>query len=247
MSIDWRAQRHLHFKRDHLLWIVLRHFLSANLVEELSIAVVDAASDGKLAFDALFDACASGGPPAMASWVVRARPTSLPLASYLQRLIRELVWQGDYSAVPDSRNVAPEEAATMKALEAALTLSHLDLGAIGRSPDFARAAPEPLQPVVIAMVDLKGLVVHSDPSEALETIVAAATERISAPLSAVLVKHLGDLCGDADLWDAAAVLYSRAESMLSVDPDPAWRGFVKLLAGDNVAISGRSYMDYHGT
>ena len=47
---DELAQRRAHFKRDYLLWIVLRHFLSADLLKELSDAVVDVASDGRIRF-----------------------------------------------------------------------------------------------------------------------------------------------------------------------------------------------------
>lgn len=54
---------------------------------------------------------------------------------------------------------------------------------------------------------------------AADAIIAA----IESPLSTVLLKHLGDLCADADRWNASALLYARAEKLLAVI-DPAWVG-----------------------
>lgn len=75
MSSSKVAQRRAHFAREHLAWIVVRHFLSADLVEELSRAVVAVASERRLAFDDLFDTARSSGTLALASWAVRPRPT----------------------------------------------------------------------------------------------------------------------------------------------------------------------------
>jgi hypothetical protein len=78
------------------------------------------------------------------------------------------------------------------------------------------------------MVEL-GRLVQSRTPPALDTILAPVTAGIDMPLGALLVKHLGDLCGDADWWDMALVLYTRTQSMLSQSPDPAWREFLDSL------------------
>jgi hypothetical protein len=228
MCSEGLAERLAHFKQNYLLWVVVRHFLSADLIEELSVAVVDAASNGSAALEDLFDTRISGGVSALATWVIRPRPVSQPFIGFLQRLIRAIVWQSDETVVPHDHDVKPVEKATMRSLESALELSHADLTTMAHWFTQAEALPEPLR-VLVTAVNRLIEVVQPATTAALEPIITDIASRIEAPLSAILVKHLGDLCGGADLWDVAESLYSRAELMLAHPVDPIWREFIRAL------------------
>ena len=151
----------------------------------------------------------------------------MPFESYLQDLVRSFVWQNDRSPGYLGHDVSPTEAATIKAIEKALALSHGDLTSVGSS-QFAQSMPEPLQALASSIVNLRSLA-HPATPEALDAIVQVAISGVDKLPSAVLVKHLGDLCGDVDRWDVAAILYAHAETILSAVNDPAWCAFVSAL------------------
>src|ERR1700730_15928063 len=117
MPGDDENRRRAHFAHNHLAWIVVRHFLSADLLEELCQAVVLEASRGTLALVDLFDTSRSGGPPALASWVIRPRPRESAFDHFLQGVIRQIVWQGDQTVRYLEHGIDPDVVATMKSLE----------------------------------------------------------------------------------------------------------------------------------
>jgi len=47
-------------------------------------------------------------------------------------------------------------------------------------------------------------------------------DAIEGPLATIIMKHLGDLCADADAWDKALALYDAADFQLSKGADSTW-------------------------
>ncbi len=227
MSSSKVAQRRAHFAREHLAWIVVRHFLSADLVEELSRAVVAVASERRLAFDDLFDTARSSGTLALASWAVRPRPTESAFGKFLQRFIVQLVRQGDQTAGAFEREATPGEAATMRALEGALRCSTIDMGTIAPATRLLEPVPESLQALLSMISRLREHPLTAERGD-LRPLLADCLRRFESPLDAVIVKHLGDLCADSDRWEEADELYEWASEVLTA-ADPAWLGFTTAL------------------
>ena len=227
MSGSKVARRRAHFAREHLAWIVVRHFLSAGLVEELSRAVIGVASRRQLAFDDLFDTARSGGPSALASWAVRPRPIDSAFGKFLQRFILQLVRQNDQTAGSFEREATPEEAAVMRALDGAVRCGAIDIGTIALATRLAEPVPESLE-AVLSMISRLSALPSTVERGNLRPLLTDCLRRFEAPLDAVIVKHLGDLCADVDRWKEADELYEWASELLTV-ADPAWLGFTTTL------------------
>ncbi|HEY8063804.1 MAG TPA: hypothetical protein VIF40_03660 [Methylosinus sp.] len=220
MQNNHSLSRREHFEQNYLPWISLRHFLSADMLEELCAATVEIVSDNQVALSDLFDMLSSG-EGVLAAWIIRPRKIQDPFAAYLQNLIRSVVSNND-SVVRYPRGVASSKSSVMEALETAYALGSIDIDTLTRwRPDAP--IPEALTVITDAIGKLheRGL-----SPEALASLVENITSAFSRPLDAVVVKHLGDLCGDIDCWDAAKELYKHAESMLSQDIGFEWRAFV---------------------
>ena len=228
MPVEGAAERYAHFARNHLPWIVVRHFLPADLLEELGHAIVGAASRGRIDFAAIFDTARSGGPSALASWAVRPRPTGSAFEAYLQRLVMRLVWQGDQTAGWSDRVVDPNELAAMEVLEVALAVSPVDFESVAYLSTRAAKAPGALQVLVSAVAELSRLAPGAQGPD-LEPVLAGGVLEFEGPLDAVAVKFLGDLCADADEWEAASSRYERAGGLISAVVGPAWAGFTHAL------------------
>src|ERR1019366_1578374 len=95
MSDNPVSLRGQHFTRHWQLWASLHHFLSAPLLRELLVVIVEQVSSRSLAFGDLFDDAVSASRPEMATWLLRLRDINDDLASYLQRRIHSILWQQD--------------------------------------------------------------------------------------------------------------------------------------------------------
>ncbi|MGE0769015.1 MAG: hypothetical protein AB7L90_21440 [Hyphomicrobiaceae bacterium] len=222
---DSTAIRHRDFREHHLLWLVVRHYLSADLLRELCTAAVDAVSDGKVSLADLCDEHLPVETSPLANWAVRLKPTKDGLQAYLQRFLQAVVWQGDQEPGIYEKDVTADELAAMKAVEAAIAVARADLSSIGRLAQMVEASPS-IERLVKSAVRLKSSL---DAGGSVETAFEPVIETDS-PLVAILVKHLGDLCGDADRWDAALQLYDNANSLLAGCTAPSWFDLQKALA-----------------
>jgi hypothetical protein len=220
-------ERRSHFHQHYLMWIVVRHFLPADLTEELSKAIVEAVSDGKLSFDSLFESETFGTSTITKSWVVRPRQNSARLGDYLQRYIRGLVWQGDEPSFVITQGVEPTEVKAMQDLEAASWASQIDFERVNELPLMFPNAPESIQKFIEAVSSLQALNSIKSSAEIDDTI--GIFLALPKPLDAILVKHLGDLSVDADNWTLASILYERADYVLSEFSDPSWTELVTIM------------------
>ena len=221
MSQKNLALRRADFREHHLLWLVVRHYLSADLLKELCVAIIDVASASSLSLADLCEHQSTRGNPALSNWAIKLKPRDGVLHSYLQRLVQVVIWQGDQVPGVHDRDSAGSDLPAMLALEAAMEIAHADLFNITNSAANRSPCPAPLKPLVDAMLNLSGKLEDENPVESLFDLGLGC----ASLLGAVLVKHLGDLCGDADRWDVALKLYSDAETILARCAKGPWGQF----------------------
>lgn len=243
MASDALASRRVHFKKYYYLWIVLRHFLPADLLEELCTAVVEVSSDGTLKLEDLFETHVLASSSPVASWIIRPRSVSTTLASYLQSFVRGLVWQRDHGVGVITYDTDPIEVGKMEALEGALLVSQFDLQSTASPYQLGKLSPEPLKTLLRTFLHVKDLF-QPGLSLSFESIIAAAVEGVEIPLNGLLVKHLGDLCADADQWNEARAFYDRAELLFAKIKDPAWRRFVHSMR--SIILQSRAAAVWNG-
>lgn len=228
MSNNLTDLRLQNFKKHYLLWVALHHFLTADLVQELSIAVVDAASAGRLDFHELFESELSGGNSVMAMLALKTRPCADNLGKYLQRIVCHLAWQTDGAPVPIGEGVALDERHAMRSLEQALKLAQLDLDSPLELP-LADGITAPAFELLRSSIGQLGAMAAQNSLEDISALASAVIASVDFPLSALVVKHLGDLCVDRDHWVAAAYLYEGAENIIRRADEVAWSDFAVSL------------------
>jgi hypothetical protein len=214
---------------------MLSHFLPADLFAELCVSIVDTVSEETISLDALFDTRSPDKPSALGIWTLVPKVVSQPMEIYLQDLVRTLAWQSDNEVSWFPRDFNQNQASFIATVEGALRISRGDLATIDCS--FG-AVPQQLHSFAAAVEKLK----KGAPVESCKSIAAAAALSIAMPLSVVVVKHLGDLCADADRWDAAVEFYSQADLMLPQKFGPVWREFLlslKVIISQSVATALR--------
>lgn len=215
VSIDDDLRTHL------LLWMVVHHLLSAPLVRELAAAMVDTASAGSLRLEDIVEEVAPVGSPDTSSWHIRTRSTESTLADHLARLILHMIWQGDDVPFPAQDGMDRDGARWFADLRAAFILSSADINTsfhtIGEEDDSS-----PLARLELIIGHLREAVHGGGPFDAA-TILSSVGNECPAILHALLAKHLGDLCGDADRWDLAHDLYEHAQTALRQETRPEWR------------------------
>ena len=205
------------FRARPVPWIIVHHLLTAELVRELAIAIVDVGSCGRLALADLVDELSPAGDSALSSWSIVTRGTSDPLADFLTRYVTTMVWRGDDPASWTHEKFDTEEAAWIGVLDGAFRISSADLGSPWRLDD------ERLSPASLAMAQARAAAAsESDVDLGFLDAVRKIGEGGAPLLSALLTKHFGDLLADADRWDLAKACYLDAAVRLS-NPNDDWR------------------------
>jgi len=207
-------------RADPLAWIVVRHFLDAGVLRELCEVVVEHGSGGALFLSDLFEEITPNGSDVTASWFVRPRLLEGSLANHLAHVVTHVLWQSDEAMSPLREGVTADEAERLRALNSAFTVSIADLGQTPIRLDEG-SIHRSLRAVVEA-VNVLGE--HGTAVASAEAVSAAQTviQDRHPVLGALLVKHLGDLCADADQWHAAKALYSLALRLIETAPVDDW-------------------------
>lgn len=221
--------RQNHFKENCLAWAALHHFLPSELVHELSCAIIDVVSDNKLTIEKLFDQEFAGLGQGLGSWMLRPLEVQAPLDQYLQRRVRAFTWASDTDVGYDSKGIETAEISP-SSIEEAVRLGQADLGFPVEALDKMTFAQTSVSSFVAAFKVLKSFQARLK-TESVAPALVGACANLSMPLFAVVVKHFGDLCADADEWENAHSLYQQAISALSKFNDPAWDEFTRLLKG----------------
>ena len=214
------SRRAEHFRDNWLAWTALRHFLSVHLFRELACVIVERVSDGAFQFHELFEEEVTGGADFLASWLLISRNISGPIPEYLQRQLGSFTWQTDGDVY------VPDGVASAGMLEKAASLGKADFG----TPDVAFAnipAEHQLSFGAFAQAILAAKkAVETSTSEQFVETLRPLFASIDTPLVCAAVKHIGDLCADADHWENALSMYEEAGRRLATLDQPQWSGFV---------------------
>jgi hypothetical protein len=219
--------RESHFRENCLAWTALCHFLPSNLVHELSRVLVDVVSSGQMGIEQLFDQEAIGSDQGLGSWALRPLEANTPLAQYLQRRIRSFSWASDSEVGYDTKGTDAAEAISPSDVEDSVRFGQADFGFTDQFLDKMKLPQSSIRSFVAAFKVLRSS--HALPGlESVKSVVAGSCAEISMPLSAVVMKHLGDLCADADEWEKAHLFYHHAITAVSELNAPAWSEFSGL-------------------
>lgn len=214
------SRRAEHFRDNWLAWTALRHFLSVHLFRELACVIVERVSDGAFQFHELFEEEVTGGADFLASWLLIPRNISGPIPEYLQRQLGSFTWQTDGDVY------VPDGVASAGMLEKAASLGKADFG----TPDVAFAnipAEHQLSFGAFAQAILAAKkAVETSTSEQFVETLRPLFASIDTPLVCAAVKHIGDLCADADHWENALSMYEEAGRRLATLDQPQWSGFI---------------------
>lgn len=208
-----------HFRRHPLLWMALNHFLSADLLRELYAILVDEVSQRRLSLSEVVEDQLTAGASSLRSWTIRPRPGPDPVAGYLQQLAQVMLWAGDQSASPNPGGDDPHLRRWAEDLGLAQRLA-----TAGLEVDLPKTAawPEGLRPLATALHALRA---PGDVAIDVPAIAEGVARAVEAPLSGVLVKHLGDLCAAQDAWTEANQFYALARPVSTDEQDGAWDAF----------------------
>ncbi|HEV2568235.1 hypothetical protein [Sphingomonas sp.] len=214
--MDNQQMRREAFKRDALAWLVVRHLLPAGLLLELMGAIVARWSKDNLTLNDLAEFRMSAGEPVLASLAFLPHPQVEPLPRALKQFIQLIVWQGDQTLSP-TLGESGEDPHDLASLEAALLLSHQDLTRIELWGERFSPGDE-LAPIMHSMQVVASQTSVSDIA-AVEATLGAYQD---SPLAILVLKHLGDLAGDADRWEVAEALYQRAGDLIHANQQDGW-------------------------
>jgi hypothetical protein len=219
--------RESEFRENCLAWAALHHFLPSSLVQELSRVIAAVVSDGQVALEDLFVQVIMSDDLSLGSWALKPVEASTPLAQYLQRRIRSFSWGSDSDVFYDKRGGEAPDAVDPTAVEDAVRFGQSDFGLPEHLLDKMSVPQQSLRALVSAFKLLRSSKADQG-GEAVQSAIGLCSE-ISMPLSAVAIKHFGDLCADADQWENAQLLYHHARTALSGFENPAWDEFAEIL------------------
>ncbi len=227
-----------HFERQSLAWAALHHFLPADLLREWLAVLVRQVSQDTIEIGDLFEDQLIAPPGEFTSWILRPREPKSPLIEYLQQRIRYLIWKHDDQAFINDQHITSDFGLNPRLLESAITLGFYDLGA-DEAQISALGLPESGAIHMLTRFIAQACEVFRS-GGGQEKLIFDLTQRaksIEMPLRAVVLKHVGDLCVDADLWNVALSLYRESHQLLTArKPTKAWVGFYSAF-GDVVVQS----------
>ncbi len=229
MSDETAYLRKRCFGDNWLAWAALRHFLPTRMVRDLAFVIVHEMSDGTLTVGELFDEVVTVGPECLDSWLLQPRSARSPLAQYLQRCVRTFAWQND-APVPLVPGIgAPPGVIGPSALEKAIQLGTADFGWPERALLEIHIEDQPSISILSKVIVIARANFKSSSTEGFLRAIVPPIVSIDPPLAVAIVKHVGDLCADADSWDKALALYDEAETRVFQAVDPAWHEFTSSL------------------
>jgi hypothetical protein len=224
---DLAPIRESHFKENCLAWTALYHFLPSELIQELSRSIVNVVSDGQIALEHLFDQAVTSDGAGLGTWGLKPLEAGTPLAQYLQSRIRSFSWASDSGVGHEARVGDAPDAIDPTAVEDAVRFGQADFGLTDQLIDRMKFPQQSIRSLVAAFKLLRSS--HALPgTEVVQSVVDGPCSDISMPLSAVAMKHLGDLCADADEWEKAHLFYHHAIRSLSDFKNPEWNQFAEL-------------------
>lgn len=227
MCHDDKNLRREHFSDNWLVWTALRHFLTAPLIRELAYVIVDRMSNGSLNLAQLFDETIYGTPDCLASWLIRPIPLEMPspLATYLQLRIRTFAWQSDlgyFSDFTQEENVKLSCSISPSTVDRAVGLGSADFELTEHILKNIEDTGQTSFSSMVCAFELARTTIMSSTTDEFVASLETSILSIEMPLAAVILKHFGDLCADADAWNKAKALYEKADQRLAANIPSAW-------------------------
>lgn len=223
--------RQQYFADNSLALTALRHFLPVRMVRELASAIVDQMSGGRLSISQLFDDVVTSGPDWLDSWLLQPREAHTPLEKYLQFHVRAIAWQNDTETyVPEEIGALPGNI-NPKVLEKALRLGRADFSWPEQPLSDLRVSSQDSYLILFEAITKSRQIFRSSIWNDFQATIMPPLMAMEGPLATIIIKHLGDLCVDADAWDKALALYSAADFKLSKGMDSIWNELVPSLGG----------------
>ncbi len=221
-----RMVREEHFKRNSLAWAALHHFLPSRLLQELSGVLVDLVSGGTKTLDRLFEHQILGAGESTESWALKPRDADGQIAEYLQRRIEWLADATDREIFFEVKGSDRTGALAPSVLEDAIQLGLADISVLHRRKKDSFFP----QSSMMSLFESLRLLTSSNemPDELHLSLVNRVLGEIEKPLSAVVLKHFGDLNADADEWHKALFFYECSLQAMSEPVHHAWKGFVEI-------------------
>jgi hypothetical protein len=217
-----------------LTWLALSHLLPATILRELFVLIIAKISHRTLTFSDLFEELPMSGPTGLEIWHIRMRSVSGPLATYLQHRLQHILWRNDADAyVPDGDLSQSDRSGATRQLEIAVQLGRSDFGDAPLPDPITRPTSSHSLYTLIAAGKQYSAIGQ------LDNLLPVASEQLvdeEPAIAIAVIKHLGDLCVDADAWGAAKKFYENARERLSAEFSEGWTPFV-LGTGDILAQS----------
>lgn len=226
--MDPDTLRMISFGNDAPAWIALSHFLSADLVRELSAATIGATSDGTIQLGDLCIEQMSGGLPHLATWTIRLKPDQEGLAIYLQDVLRVLTWQSDARVHYDDSRIPEAFRERCRTIASAFELATVDFASISYWLGNAEGGSTSLTVIGKAISLVAALGDRADPATIRTADEALAP--LDPALRIVATKHLGDLALYADRPSLAGALYATTQRLCEGLSDRSWSQFVEAVA-----------------
>src|ERR1700733_4685683 len=131
-----------HFKTNALAWVALRHFLTAPLLRELSLVLVEKVSGGQWQFQQLFEGDLTIGAHGLESWFLKPQEVSNQTGRYIQNRIRHFIGESDEEISVDSNVQISEDLLSPALLEHAVHLGRADFAAFDQLVDTLYFPPQ---------------------------------------------------------------------------------------------------------
>ncbi|MGO9399103.1 MAG: hypothetical protein ACLP19_14860 [Xanthobacteraceae bacterium] len=221
--------RKQHFEANCLAWTALNHFLSADLLREFSQVLIEAVGGGLFKLDQLFEDELIAVVGGLESWAVRPLDVESPVAQYLQSRIRYLVWANDTDLFYDQNQPQPAGRISPAAVEDAIRLGQCDLNGLEQVAGRLKVPPDGSYETLVFAMRKMGELREPHNKYELPAKIVELCNTIDMPLAAVVTKHLGDLCVDADEWEMALQFYQVSSHRLERDAVDDWSNYVALL------------------
>ncbi len=220
------------FARDWMPWIVLRHFLPPRLLRELLDATARQLTDQRAGISKLFEEQFDGTTLWGESWLLRPRPTSDRVELHLQEVIRAVAWQNDESGTlsPGWKGGEP-----IRLLHAVSRLGAADFGWSEAAFDEVAGLPASPQPSLISLLSAIKSARVAHRTAAVQDFwdpIIKILEDVPWALRAMAIKHIADLCADADVWDKALHGYRRTQDAVDrCSEESEWREVARAWQG----------------
>lgn len=182
--------RKQHFEANCLAWAALNHFLSADLLREFSLVLVEAVGGGLFELGQLFEDELIAGTWGLESWALRPLDVQSPVAQYLQNRIRYLVWANDTDLFYDQNHPQPAGRISPAVVEDAIRLGQCDLKGLEQVASRLKVSPNTsIETLLLAMRKTSELR-EAHNKDDLSVKIMELCNAIDMPLGAVVTKHL---------------------------------------------------------